>query len=132
MVAIVDMFKNSSPFPPFLQLGLTNNLFYTINGALLIMAFLISRVLFVPIAVSILAAQYHQWDIFKALASMTRLCHFCNFLQFSLQFYWFLLLVRLAANVVRGWTDRGREKRHSDTLRTERTSVLNSSTKKCE
>ena len=86
-----------------MQLGLTSNIFYAVNGALLIITFLASRILFVPISISIYAAQYHGWDVMQALRSMRIVCHLGNALQFCIQFYWFLLLLRMAARVVRGW-----------------------------
>lgn len=82
---------------------------YTLNGALLVMVFLIVRVFFVPITVSIYAAQYHNWNLFQALGTMKPICHLCNFLQFSFQFYWFVLLVRLTGAVVRSWSNYGEE-----------------------
>ena len=102
-----------------MQLGLTNNLAYSINGALLILLFLLSRVLFVPITVTIYAAQYHNWGILKALGHMRRICHLCNLIQFTLQSYWFFLLLRLAAGVLRTWTWHSRSNRgQTDTFRT--------------
>lgn len=92
-----------------MQLRLTDNLFYTVNGALLILVFLLVRTLFVPISVSIYAAQYHHWDLLRALGSMKWICHTCNLMQFSLQLYWFVLLLRLAVGVVRGWSQMGAE-----------------------
>ena len=56
-----------------------------------------------PISVSIYAAQYHRWDVMQALRSMRMICHLCNALQFCIQFYWFVLLLRMAARVVGGW-----------------------------
>ena len=103
---------------------MTNSTLYTLNGALLVVVFLLVRVLFVPITVSIYAAQYHQWDIFEALGRMTRICHLCNLLQFSFQFYWFIQLVRLASSVVRSWSgqDAMKESRTKGrSLKTERT-----------
>lgn len=85
------------------QLGKTNNVFYWLNGALLIVVFLVLRVLFVPINVAVYAAQYHQWGFGQALRSMKTICHICNTLQFSLQAYWFLLLLKLAGKVVKDW-----------------------------
>ena len=84
---------------------MTNNILYTLNGALLIVVFLIVRVLFVPITVAIYAAQYHRWDIPEALGKMRGICHLCNLLQFSLQLYWFVQLLRLAGHVVRKWSE---------------------------
>ena len=85
------------------QLGMADTNFYTLNGALLILFFLVFRVLFVPITVTIYAAQYHQWDVVQALGRMTRICHLCNAIQFCLQLYWFVCLLQLAARVVGRW-----------------------------
>ncbi len=73
------------------------------NGGFLVLVFLASRVMFVPSSIAIYAAQYHQWDVMQALGTMKRVCHLGNALQFSFQLYWFVLLLRLSASVVRGW-----------------------------
>ncbi len=62
------------------------------------------RVCFVPITVTIYAAQYHQWNLLEAMGRMQTICYVCNLLQFSFQLYWFVQLVRLAGQVVRGWS----------------------------
>lgn len=102
---------------------MTDNKFYTINGAFLIFLFLASRVMFVPITVTIYAAQYHHWDLLQALGNMKVICHICNALQFCFQTYWFVLLVRLARSVVRGWFQSAGEVRRSTTEDKSRTSM---------
>jgi hypothetical protein len=84
-----------------MQLGMTGNKIYILNGALLILLFLTSRVMFVPITVTIYAAQYHQWNLVTAMSTMRVICHLGNALQCCFQTYWFVLLVGLAARVVR-------------------------------
>lgn len=84
------------------QLGMTDNLFYVVNGALLVITFLLVRVMFVPLSISFYAGQYHQWDMVQALGAMRWICHLANFIQFAFQLYWFVQLLRLARQVVRG------------------------------
>lgn len=105
----------------FKQLGLTGNLFYAVSGAFLIIVFLVARIMNVPITVTIYAAQYHKWDLLQALSSMKTICHIGNAIQFSLQMYWFVLLLRLAVRVVRGWFRLAKEegRGQSDSTRTE-------------
>ena len=83
------------------QLGLTDNLFYIVNGALLVVTFLLVRVMFVPLSITFYAGQYHQWDVVQALGAMRWVCHLANSLQFFFQLYWFVQLLRLARQVVR-------------------------------
>ena len=100
---------------------MTKNVLYTVNGAVLVFLFLASRVMFVPITVTIYAAQYHQWDVLQALRHMRAVCHLANALQLGLQTYWFVLLLRLAVRVVRGWTgevQRSTRRSSEDRIRT--------------
>lgn len=98
---------------------MTDNIFYTINGVFLILLFWASRVMFVPVTVTIYAAQYHHWDLVLALRSMRIICHIGNALQFCFQAYWFVLLVRLAWRVVGGWSTAESNKTRTSTQETQ-------------
>ncbi len=86
---------------------MTRGAFYRINGVLLILVFLLVRVLYVPLSILVFSAQYHEWRVIDALYHMRWHCHVCNLIQFLLQLYWFVSLMQLAWDVVRGWMKTG-------------------------
>lgn len=91
----------------YMQLGLTKSVFYTINGAVLIVVFLLVRVLNMPACFLIYAAQYHQWNLVDALAHMKWSCYAGISTVIFLQTYWFMALLKLMCGVVRTrWKDR--------------------------
>lgn len=83
------------------QLDLKDTNLYKLNGAILLLTFLLARVLYVPFALLIYAAQYHNWDVWLALKSMYPVCHFFNAVLVLLQTYWYLALVSIAMRTTR-------------------------------
>lgn len=57
--------------------------------------FFIVRILNVPFTLLVYAAQYHNWDIVSALLRLRIVCYIAIFLQYILQIYWFVLIIRL-------------------------------------
>ena len=74
------------------------------------MVFLIARLLNVPIAILVYTAQYHEWNVMKALATMRWMCHTGNLIQFLFMLNWFIRLLLVARNVIRGWFTADAEK----------------------
>ena len=83
------------------QLKLDNTTCYKINGLILIPIFFVARILNIPLAFLAYAAQYHSWDIWTAIKSMTLFCHFCNVGQWLLQLYWFTAIIGIVTGAVR-------------------------------
>ena len=42
------------------------------------------------------AAQYHNWNLLAALRKLRLVCYVSIILQYCLQFYWFILIMKLA------------------------------------
>ena len=70
-------------------------MFYFVNGFLV---WFILLVLKFPIMILIYAAQYHNWDVYKALFHMTTTCYVSMSLELSLQIYWFIFVLGVAFN----------------------------------
>ena len=85
-----------------MQLGLTKNVWYTINGAVLILVFLLVRVLNMPMCIVVYAAQYHQWSIMDTLRHLRWTCYAGIVTDVLIQGYWFISLLTLARGVIRG------------------------------
>lgn len=69
---------------------------YLFNGFLLVAVFFVVRILNVPITLFIYAVQHHNWNMIAALRKLKLICYIAIVLQYILQFYWFVLIVRLA------------------------------------
>ena len=80
----------------FLQLGQDKTTVYLLNGFLLVFVFFVVRILNIPFALLVYAAQYHNWDIMKAVFHLRLACYVFIILQYIMQFYWFVLIVKLA------------------------------------
>ena len=46
--------------------------------------------------VLVYAAQYHSWDVYRALLHMRMVCYVTIILEMTLQTYWFTFIVRVA------------------------------------
>lgn len=79
------------------MLGLDRSFLYRLTGLALFPVFFLARVANLPLVTLLYAAQYHNWSLPSALTTMTPVCHFFNSVQFLLQTYWFLSLLRIAA-----------------------------------
>ena len=73
-------------------------MFYFVNRFLAVFTWFVLHVLKFPIMILIYAAQYHNWDVYKALFHMTTTCYVSMSLELSLQIYWFILILGVAFN----------------------------------
>lgn len=78
------------------QLGQDKTMVYLLNGFLLVFVFFVVRILNIPFTLMVYAAQYHSWNIVAALRRLRLVCYIAIGLQYVLQFYWFILIVKLA------------------------------------
>ena len=78
------------------QLGQDKTTVYIFNGFLLVAVFFVVRILNIPIVLLIYAAQCHNWNLIAALRKLKLICYFSICLQYTLQFYWFIKIVKLA------------------------------------
>lgn len=73
---------------------LRDTLCFKINGVLAIIVHFITRILVVPFTYIIYAYQYHNGSIVPALQTMRPICHIVTVAGFSLQIYWFILMIK--------------------------------------
>lgn len=88
-----------------LQLEMQDSIVYYANGLALILVQLVVRVLNWPIVIMIYAAQYHNWDVVKALYSLYPLCIVSTTIWQILELYWFWMIIQLVA----GFTKKKKE-----------------------
>lgn len=69
---------------------------YIANGFLLVFVFFVVRILNIPFAITVYAAQYHNWNFISALLRLRLVCYIFIGLQYIMQLYWFILIVKLA------------------------------------
>jgi len=79
-----------------LQLGQEKTPCYKANGYLLVFIFFVVRILNIPFDVIVYAAQYHNWNIFRALQKFQLSCYVSIFLMYIMQIYWFAMILTLA------------------------------------
>ena len=87
--------KNHTSCLP-IQLGQDKTMVYIFNGFLLVFVFFVVRILNIPLVLMVYAAQYHNWNIVAALQRLRLVCYVSIILQYFLQFYWFIKIVKLA------------------------------------
>ena len=58
-------------------------------------AFFTVRILNIPFALTVYAAQYHNWEIMATLYQLRLVCYISIILQYILQIYWFILILKL-------------------------------------
>lgn len=78
---------------------------YYANGISLVLVQLVVRVLNWPIVIVIYAAQYHQWDVVKALYSLYPLCIVSTGVWQVLEIYWFWMIIQLVAGFTKKKSD---------------------------
>ncbi len=71
-------------------------MFYFVNGFLAVVVWFFVRILKLPFMVMVYAAEYHNWNIYKALLHMRVVCYVSITLEMTMQVYWFIFIVRVA------------------------------------
>lgn len=61
-----------------------------------VLAWFVTRILKVPLAILLCAAQYYNWDIMKTLLRLKVICYVVITLEMTLQVYWFIFVLRVA------------------------------------
>ena len=80
-------------FPP-MQLNLQHTTLYRLTGIATLIVQFVTRILNWPLCILIYAAQYHDWDMVKAIHGLHSICIISMILWQVLETYWFMKIWR--------------------------------------
>jgi hypothetical protein len=79
-----------------MQLGQDKTTLYVFNGFLLVAVYFLVRILNIPLLLFFYTVQQHNWSWMAAVQKLRLVCYIAIGLQYMLQFYWFIKIVKLA------------------------------------
>ena len=80
-------------FPP-MQLNLQHTTLYRLTGIATLIVQFVTRILNWPLCILVYAAQYHDWDMVKAIHGLHSICIISMILWQVLETYWFMKIWR--------------------------------------